>query len=74
MKTWIVQAKVTGKLPMWLGPFEAGGRAEAKRAAQLYVSARLPLDAKIISIAEGKIRVTLNGPEIPFDEEELAVN
>lgn len=69
MKTWIAQAKVPDRLPIWMGPFEAEGRAEAKRAARLYVSARLPLDAKIISIAEGTIRVSITGPEIPFEEE-----
>lgn len=68
MKTWIVQVKSPDKQPFWVGNVEAPGRTEAKRAARLFVSEILPLDTKILAIAEGEIDIRFDGEPFAFDE------
>lgn len=67
-KTWIAQVKAGDKHPFWVGNFKAPGRAEAKRAARLFVSEILPLDTKILAIAEGEISVRFDSEPFVFDE------
>ena len=68
MKTWIVQVKSPDKQPFWVGNVKAPGRTEAKRAARLFVSEILPLDTKILAIAEGEIDIRFDGEPFAFDE------
>ena len=65
---WIARVKVPEKQEMWVGSFEANGRTDSKVKARRFVSAHLPLDTKIISIALGRIDVTFDGPEMPFED------
>lgn len=68
MNTWIVKVCVPGKHGMWLGHFEANGRNQAKREARRFVSMHLPLDTLIVAIAQGRVDVTFDGPEMPYDQ------
>jgi hypothetical protein len=69
MKSWVARVQVPTKNPMWVGTYPAEDRNQAKREARRFVSSILPLDTQILSIAQGRIDVTLDGPEIPIDEE-----
>ena len=68
MESWCAKVRVPNREMFWVGHFQADGRADAKRAAIKHIAAILPLDTQIISIARGKIEITLTGPEIPFDQ------
>lgn len=69
MKSWIARVQVPTKTPMWVGTYPAEDRNQAKREARRFVATILPLDTKILCIAEGRIEVSLSGPEIPMNEE-----
>ena len=66
MKTWIIKVCDPGRDPFWLGPFEAESRAQAKADAPAFMAMYLPSTCKIVNIAQGRIEVTLEGPEYPF--------
>lgn len=66
---WVVEIQFPTKHPFWVGTISASNRNDAKRAARLFVSAHFPLDAKILRIARGSIKLTFEGNPIPFDDE-----
>lgn len=47
--SWIAKVKVPDRSEFWVGNFEANGRTDAKRAARLFVSGILPLEAAVKS-------------------------
>ena len=65
---WIARVQVPGKLDLWVGSFEADGRTDAKSKARTFVSAHLPLDTKIISLALGRVDIHFGGPVTPFED------
>lgn len=65
---WIARVQVPGKLDLWVGPFEANGRTDAKTAARRFVSEHLPLDTAILSLALGRVDVVFQGPVMPFED------
>lgn len=68
---WLVKAKMPGKEPLWYGTYQARGREEAKRAAARFLSKYLPLEAMIICIAQGRIAIEFDGPEIIMENIDL---
>lgn len=66
MKTWLVKVRCPDRSSFWMGEFQAPGRAEAKVEARRFVSQHLPLDTQVLAIAEGRLHITFNGPEVPL--------
>ena len=66
---WVVKVKAAGKEPLWIGNFQARGREDAKLEAKRFAARFLPLECRIIAIAQGRIAVQFNGPEIQIDHD-----
>lgn len=64
--SWVVKVCGRDRQPLWAGNFFAPNRAAAKDAARRFVSLHFSDDTKIVCIAEGRIAISITGPEIPF--------
>lgn len=62
--SWVAKVRCPDRDVFWVGSFYADGRTDAKRAARRFVSSILPLDTMIVAIAQGKVTLALDGPEI----------
>lgn len=67
-KTWIVNVSLPGKESFWFGNYQAANRNDAKENTRIFVNKYLPLNARIVCIAEGSVTVTITGKEIYLDE------
>ena len=66
-QTWLAKVRCPDREMFWVGHFTADGRTDAKRRARHFVSRILPLETQIISIAQGRIEMKLDGEEIAID-------
>lgn len=66
---WVVKVKAAGKEPLWIGHFPARGREDAKLEAKRFAARFMPLECRIIAIAQGQVAVQFDGPEIQIDHE-----